>query len=191
MVVSAIQPKGIDMTVTTLEKRIPRGWNKLLWAHILDQLLNARESADLGEMARDLRRNLEDDVLQGDTLRLVELLDHHRRLTPRDERGVTNGGGAPSPPKPRVPKPRAPREKREPFFRPPLPMREKLIKWKLSGCTVAVTPITVIDTREHIVRALDFPDSILTPAPPAPAPAAEAPAPAPAAPADAPAPAPA
>ena len=44
-------------------------------------------------------------------------------------------------------------------------MREKLIKWKLSGCTVAVTPITVIDTREHIVRALDFPDSILTPAP--------------------------
>ena len=42
--------------------------------HILDQLLNARESADLGEMARDLRRNLEDDVLQGDTLRLVELL---------------------------------------------------------------------------------------------------------------------
>ena len=191
MVVSAIQPKGIDMTVTTLEKRIPRGWNKLLWAHILDQLLNARESADLGEMARDLRRNLEDDVLQGDTLRLVELLDHHRRLTPRDERGVANGGGAPSPPKPRVPKPRAPREKREPFFRPPLPMREKLIKWKLSGCTVAVTPITVIDTREHIVRALDFPDSILTPAPPAPAPAAEAPAPAPAAPADAPAPAPA
>ena len=147
MVVSAIQPKGIDMTVTTLEKRIPRGWNKLLWAHILDQLLNARESADLGEMARDLRRNLEDDVLQGDTLRLVELLDHHRRLTPRDERGVANGGGAPSPPKPRVSKPRAPREKREPFFRPPLPMREKLIKWKLSGCTVAVTPITVIDTR--------------------------------------------
>ena len=40
--------------------------------YILDQLLNARESADLGEMARELRRNLEDDVLQGDTLRLVE-----------------------------------------------------------------------------------------------------------------------
>ncbi len=190
MVVSAIQPKGIDMTVTTLEKRIPRGWNKLLWAHILDQLLNARESADLGEMARDLRKNLEDDVLQGDTLRLVELLDHHRRLTPRDERGVANGGGALSPPKPRVSKPRAPREKRETFFRPPLPMREKLIKWKLSGCTVAVTPITVIDTREHIVRALDFPGSVPAPAP-APAPAPEAPAPAPAAPADPPAPAPA
>ena len=34
-----------------------------------------------------MRRNLEEDVLQGDTLRLVELLDHHRRLTPRDERG--------------------------------------------------------------------------------------------------------
>ena len=57
-------------------------------------------------------------------------------------------------------------------------MREKLIKWKLSGCTVAVTPITVIDTREHIVRALDFPGSVPAPAPPAPAPAAEAPAPA-------------
>ena len=128
-------------------------------------------------------------MLQGDTLRLVELLDHHRRLTPRDERGVANGGGAPSPPKPRVSKPRAPREKREPFFRPPLPMREKLIKWKLSGCTVAVTPITVIDTREHIVRALDFPGSVPAPAPaPAPAPS-EAPAPAAEAPAPAPAPA--
>jgi len=48
-------------------------------------------------------------------------------------------------------------------------MREKLIKWKLSGCTVAVTPITVIDTREHVVRALDFPGSVPAPAPsPAP-----------------------
>ena len=51
------------------------------------------------------------------------------------------------------------------------PMREKLIKWKLSGCTVAVTPITVIDTREHVVRALDFPGSAPAPAP-APAPPA-------------------
>ena len=38
----------------------------------------------------------------------------------------------------------------------PDPMRKKLIKWKLSGRTVAVTPITVIDARERVVPALDL-----------------------------------
>ena len=92
-----------------------------------------------------------------DTRTVTQVRSHAQKHFIKLEKEA-NGGGAPAPPKPRVSKPRALREKREPFFRPPLPMREKLIKWKLSGCTVTVTPITVIDTREHIVRALDFPD---------------------------------
>ena len=65
--------------------------------------------------------------------------------------------------------PAAPPRKKQKVTGAASPMREKLIKWKLSGCTVAVTPITVIDTREHVVRALDFPGSVPAPAPsPAP-----------------------
>ena len=174
MVVSAIQPKGIDMTVTTLEKRIPRGWNKLLWAHILDQLLNARESADLGEMARDLRRNLEEDVLQGDTLRLVELLDHHRRLTPRDERGVARRRRAVAAQAARFQTARAAGEARALLPAAAAHAREadQVEVERLHGRR------DVDHGHRHaralVVRALDFPGSVPAPAP-APAPAAEAP----------------
>jgi SHAQKYF class myb-like DNA-binding protein len=73
------------------------------------------------------------------------------------------------------------------------PMREKLIKWKLSGCTIAVTPVMVIDTRLEVARELEFPapapapsDALdqfagAPPTPAAPTPAAPTPAPTPAA----------
>jgi len=73
------------------------------------------------------------------------------------------------------------------------PMREKLIKWKLSGCTIAVTPVMVIDTRLEVARELEFPapapapsDALdqfagAPPTPAAPTPAAPTPAAPPAA----------
>ena len=110
---------------------------------------------------------------RGDRLYYVDPNGKAHRSAPAARRAILNTGPA-TPPKKRKTQDKD---------------RSQLVKWKLSGCTVAVTPITVIDTREHIVRALDFPGSVPAPAPaPAPAPS-EAPAPAAEAPAPAPAPA--
>ena len=74
------------LTSTNLETRLPRGWNRRLWADVLAKLIDADESVDLGALARTMRRHLEKDVLAGDTAKLVEALDHHRRLVTGEAR---------------------------------------------------------------------------------------------------------
>ena len=74
------------LTSTNLETRLPRGWNRRLWADVLAKLIDADESVDLGALARTMRRHLEKDVLAGDTSKLVEALDHHRRLVTGEAR---------------------------------------------------------------------------------------------------------
>ena len=68
------------LSSTNLETRLPRGWNRRLWADVLAKLIDADESVDLAALARTMRRHLEEVVLAGDTSKLVEALDHHRRL---------------------------------------------------------------------------------------------------------------